>query len=100
MILELLAMDKALGVALKWASNRTDTLVIVTADHETGGLSVAPGATEETVLENMNWTTTTHTTASVPFYVWGADETDYSLLNDTVDNTNIYDIIMSTYSSL
>lgn len=39
-IAELLDFDEAIGVARKYAAGRDDTLVVVTADHETGGLSV------------------------------------------------------------
>lgn len=37
---DVLAFDEAVKVALDYAKNRKDTLVIVTADHETGGLSI------------------------------------------------------------
>lgn len=39
---EVLAFDQAVAVALAFASQRDDTIVLVTADHETGGLT--PGA--------------------------------------------------------
>ncbi|KXG77387.1 Alkaline phosphatase 3 [Fervidicola ferrireducens] len=37
---DVLAFDEAVKVALDFAKGRNDTLVIVTADHETGGLSI------------------------------------------------------------
>jgi alkaline phosphatase len=37
---EMLAFDDAIKAAYSWASGRTDTLIVVTADHETGGLQV------------------------------------------------------------
>lgn len=37
MLHELLRFDAAIDVAMKWAEKRGDTLVLVTADHETGG---------------------------------------------------------------
>lgn len=37
---ETLDMDEAVGVARAYAAKRQDTLVVVTADHETGGLSI------------------------------------------------------------
>lgn len=40
MVRETLAFDEAIGVALDFALRNSDTLVIVTADHQTGGLSV------------------------------------------------------------
>lgn len=38
---EMLEMDEALGTVLEYAENHPDTLVILTADHDTGGLAVA-----------------------------------------------------------
>ena len=37
---EVLAFDAAIKAAYDWAKGRTDTLILVTADHETGGLVV------------------------------------------------------------
>ncbi len=37
---EVLAFDAAIKAAYDWAKTRTDTLIVVTADHETGGLVV------------------------------------------------------------
>jgi alkaline phosphatase len=37
---EVVDFDQAVGVALEYARGREDTLVIVTADHETGGLAI------------------------------------------------------------
>lgn len=39
-VYDTLAFDEAVGVALDFALHNRDTLVVVTADHETGGLSV------------------------------------------------------------
>lgn len=39
-VAETLDMDEAVGVALDYARRRHDTLVVVTADHETGGMNV------------------------------------------------------------
>ncbi|MDR0291398.1 MAG: alkaline phosphatase [Elusimicrobium sp.] len=36
---ELLELDNTLGYILNWAANRKDTLVILTADHDTGGFA-------------------------------------------------------------
>ncbi len=38
--MEVLDLDDAVGRARAYAATRTDTLVVVTADHETGGMSV------------------------------------------------------------
>jgi alkaline phosphatase len=38
---EMLEFDQAIGVAMKFAETHPDTLVVVTADHDTGGLAIA-----------------------------------------------------------
>lgn len=38
---EMLEMDEALGIILEFAKTNSDTLVILTADHDTGGLAIA-----------------------------------------------------------
>lgn len=40
---EVVEFDKAIGVALEFAKKNPDTLIIVTSDHETGGLSTSTG---------------------------------------------------------
>jgi alkaline phosphatase len=39
-IWEAIEFDRAVGVAKRFAASRNDTLVVVTADHETGGLTI------------------------------------------------------------
>ncbi|SHH57006.1 alkaline phosphatase [Thermosipho atlanticus] len=40
---EMMEFDKAIGVALKFLETHPDTLIVVTADHETGGLGLSTG---------------------------------------------------------
>ncbi len=56
-IMDTIAFDKAVRVALEFQKTHPDTLVIVTADHETGGMSVGRGtfyAANFTALKNIN----------------------------------------------
>jgi len=39
-VAEMLDLDRAIGVALKYQSRHPETLIVVTADHETGGLAI------------------------------------------------------------
>lgn len=65
--LNVVEFDKAVGYALDYAEKDGDTLVVVTADHETGGIKYN-GVTDE-----YYYTTENHTTADVPYYVSAKD---------------------------
>lgn len=64
----LTSFDQAVGIALDFAATTRDTLVIVTSDHETGGLRVS-----ETKLARfrLEWSATDHTGVAVPVFAWG-----------------------------
>lgn len=83
---ELLDMDKAVGIALNYAEQRPATLVLVTADHETGGLSLA--AIDSYYDMQPRFSTTKHTAAMVPVLAagWQADK-----FGGIMDNTSIHD---------
>lgn len=70
MVPEALELDAAVQTALDWTSNRTDTLILVTADHETGGLAVTAdhGAG---ILPGVEWTDPGHTRTPVGCWAWG-----------------------------
>ena len=69
-VYETLEFSATVTDILAWAAGRDDTLVVVTADHETGGLTIladnGPGA-----LPTVSWSTGSHTGANVPVYAWG-----------------------------
>ena len=67
---ETIEFSKTLRVVMDWSEGRNDTLVIVTADHETGGLQVL----ESNGVGNfptVSWSTDGHTNTNVPVYGWG-----------------------------
>jgi alkaline phosphatase len=80
-----LQVDWAARVAADFAQQRGDTLVLVTADHETGGLSssVTNASSGKLVI---NYTTTSHTGAPVPLYAYGPGA---HLFRGKVDNTDV-----------
>lgn len=67
---EMAAFDRAVAVAAEWAAGRSDALLVVTADHETGGLDLIEdrGAGQ---FPAVQWSTTGHTAGPVPVYAWG-----------------------------
>lgn len=96
MLAEMLAFDDAVKVAMDWADERDDTVVIVTADHETGGLAIAENATKETLNESYSWSTDWHTATNVYCKVYGVDVdfARYSSLGsaDSMKNTDIFEM--------
>jgi alkaline phosphatase len=65
---EMLDFDAAVGVALEYQSAHPETLVVVTADHETGGIQLAGDPARDLVL---GYATTSHTAALVPLFAIG-----------------------------
>lgn len=65
----LISFDEAVGVALDFAQSRNDTLVIVTSDHETGGLRLTE--TRRLGRLRLEWSTTDHTATLVPLFAFG-----------------------------
>ena len=68
--METLSLDKTVAEALKFADSNGETLVIVTADHETGGLTLVDGdnKTGHTV---GYYFTNDHTPITVPVFAYG-----------------------------
>jgi alkaline phosphatase len=74
---EYLSFDKVIGKALQFADQDGETLVIVTSDHETGGLIVYDGNYKKgTVLGTF--TTTDHTGLPVPIFSYGPGAADFT----------------------
>ncbi|UCC97753.1 MAG: alkaline phosphatase [Phycisphaerales bacterium] len=88
MVLETLEFSNAVQVAIDWAQGRTDTLIIVTADHETGGLVVLEN-NGAGLLPTVEWTSGTHTESNVPVYAWGANA---ELISGVMDNTEMFSV--------
>lgn len=67
---ETLDFDKAVGVALQFALKNKNTLVIVTSDHETGGLALTGGTIEKGEVIS-GFSTGGHTSVMVPVFAIG-----------------------------
>ncbi len=89
-VAEALDFEKALAVALDFAKKHKNTLVVVTADHETGGLSLLQKTVyqEETGLKHQ-FTTTDHTGVPVPVYLYGAGADAYPAFMQNSDHKEL-----------
>lgn len=77
--------DIAIKEALSLLKNLSYT-IIVTADHETGGITF----NENQEISNKLFKTTGHTSKNVLYYI---DSSTNINLNSTIDNTDIYKLI-------
>lgn len=88
---EMKDFDKAINAALDFAEKDGNTLVVVTADHETGGYALAAGQTDGKsdydVIEGK-FSTGGHTAALVPVFAYGPGADRF---NGIYENTAIYD---------
>ena len=69
-IIETFSFDLAVAEALKFADQNGETLVVVTGDHETGGLVLLDGD-EQTGRVMGVYVTNDHTPAMLPVYAYG-----------------------------
>lgn len=96
MLEELLAFDAAVRAVLEWAKDRDDTVVIVTADHETGGLTLEEDVTHKTLFDKYTWEASGHTPVDVNCYINGAniDFSQYSFgTMDRIQNADVFQIM-------
>lgn len=77
--------DAAIETALNFAKEDGETLVIVTADHETGGMTIN-GPYGDTSKIQIAWTTTGHTGVPVPLMAYGPHAIEFT---GWWDNTEI-----------
>ena len=77
------SFDEAVGVALDFAKKRGDTLVVVTSDHETGGMRVSE--TKMRSLFRVEWSTTDHTGEAVAVFAYGPGAAVFGGFQDNTD---------------
>jgi hypothetical protein len=85
---EVLALDDAVATALAFADTHPGTLVIVTADHETGGLTSTRNADGSL---SFAFTTTGHTATTVPVRSIGPGADGFGTA--TVPNTRVFEVV-------
>lgn len=92
---ELFDFDQTIGQVLQWASKHPGTLVVITADHNTGGLTVIDGNKEQGEIK-CRFTTGGHNETAVPVYAYGADACSFTGI---YENTELSQKILKALQS-
>jgi alkaline phosphatase len=90
---EMLDFDRAIGKALEFARKDGETLVIVTSDHDTGGMGIH-GFNPETRTVSAGWTTTGHTGLMQPVFAWGPGAEEFT---GFYENTGVFDRMLEAF---
>ena len=85
MLSEFADFDESVAAAIEFAKNDKETLILVTADHATGGLVLQKPRGSSI---RAQWTTTSHDLASINIYAYGPGAEKFS---GVMDNTEIFD---------
>ncbi len=81
---ELLDFDRVLGYVLEWAAADGHTLVVVTADHATGCLTLRDGNLEEGTI-GVSFASESHNGIAVPFYAWGPGSAQFTGIHENAE---------------
>ncbi|TDE14710.1 alkaline phosphatase [Dyadobacter psychrotolerans] len=84
---EVVDFDKVIGQVFDFAQKDGNTLVIITADHETGGLSIRGGSTKTGEIKG-SFSTKKHTGVMIPVFAFGPGAEAFAGI---YENTAIFD---------
>lgn len=87
---EIFDFDQGIGKVMQWAEKDGETLVIILADHETGGLTLL-GGDIKTGTVSGNFSTKDHSGIMVPVYAYGPGAEEFSGI---YENTEIFNKIV------
>lgn len=85
--LEVIDLDKTIGRVLEYARKKGNTLVIVTADHETGGMTLPDGDLKTNTVKSA-FSTKNHSGVMVPVFAFGPGAEEFMGFMDNVDFKN------------
>ena len=88
--------DRAITEAIKFADADGETLVIITADHETSGFSVSSGNVETHQIEG-GFITHDHTATMVPIFAYGPQSDKF---RGVYENNEVFHKIMEVINTL
>ncbi|MFZ2338824.1 MAG: alkaline phosphatase [Bacteroidales bacterium] len=90
---ETLDFDRAVGAAIDFAMADGNTLVVITADHETGGVTI-PGGDIKSRQAKLHFSTKSHSAVMLPVYAYGPGAGNFTGI---YDNTDIPKKILNAY---
>ncbi|MEM1214711.1 MAG: alkaline phosphatase [Bacteroidota bacterium] len=91
-ITEMVDFDRTIGAVLDYAVADGETLVIVTADHETGGYAINPGSRQDSIIGAF--TSDYHTATMIPVFAFGPGAKRFAGI---YENTAIYHKMRAAY---
>ena len=83
---DMLDFDQVIGQALEFAAKDKETLVVITADHETGGMALTGGSITDGVVTTA-FPTKDHTSVMVPVFAYGPGAQEFIGI---MENTDIH----------
>jgi alkaline phosphatase len=83
---DMLDFDQVVGQALEFAAKDKETLVVVTADHETGGMALTGGSIKDGMVKAA-FPTGDHTSVMVPVFSYGPGAEEFIGI---MENTEIH----------
>lgn len=96
LIKEVIDFDTAVAAGLDFAQHNGQTLVLVTADHETGGFAIHDGSIEEQQVSDSAFTRKSHTAEMVPIFAYGPGASRFSGI---ADDTKVGKILIQFLTS-
>jgi len=90
LVTEVLDFDSLIADVLRFADTDNETLVIITADHETGGLTLMDGDMRKGYVSG-HFSTTDHTAIPVPVFAYGPMS---HLFSGVHENTKVFHNIL------
>lgn len=92
---EVLDFDKAIEIAIRFAEKDGNTLVVISADHETGALSLSGGDMKRGKIEGI-FVSGGHTPIMVPLFAYGPQSHLFTGVQENSDVSNkIYSIFQN-----
>ena len=88
---EVMDLDQVVGKAMEFADSNGETLVIVIADHETGGLTLTSGDIKKRYVSG-HFSTNDHTALPVPVFAYGPGS---QLFTGVYENTEVFQKILT-----